>query len=235
MNRFLRFSVAVIFSLLSLSSVEAIAQDRAQMEKEIASLVEQLKAKEAEFLSPSAEDRAAFADFLKQPDTGLIRLLPREQYREKLIIREGGAYYSFTRLTHEYGSGSDLSLERGQLSVGFAGANFGYLADIGDFPIEEITLDHPGVQFLAAFVTPSTEPEARAQQRLSGSGFTTGGFTYRRAVPVETNKIYVLRSVNYSQSDVLVAFRTVRQDTDGSLIILWKMLNKYPKPELDRP
>ena len=36
-----------------------------------------LKLEEA-FLLPSEEDRAKYATFLNQPDTGLIRLLPRE-------------------------------------------------------------------------------------------------------------------------------------------------------------
>ena len=35
---------------------------------------------ETQFLSPSAEDRAAYAEFLTQPNTGLIRLLPREKF-----------------------------------------------------------------------------------------------------------------------------------------------------------
>jgi hypothetical protein len=43
-----------------------------------------------------------------------------------------------------------------------------------------------------------------------------------------------LRSINYSDSDVLVAFRVLRKDTDGSLIIAWKMLKEYPVPDLAR-
>jgi len=31
-----------------------------------------------------------------------------------------------------------------------------------------------------------------------------------------------------------VAFHTVRKDTDGSLIIAWKLLKRFPKPELLR-
>ena len=34
--------------------------------------------------------------------------------------------------------------------------------------------------------------------------------------------------------DVLVAFRIIRKDDDDSVIILWKLLKKYPKPELAR-
>jgi hypothetical protein len=115
-----------------------------------------LQALERLFLGPSEEDRAAYAEFLRQPDTGLIRLLPREVYESEvykknnktLTIRGGGAYYSFTRLTHEYGYGSDIQLESGDLSVGFAGANYGMLTTLGDVPLDEITIEHPSVRFI---------------------------------------------------------------------------------------
>jgi hypothetical protein len=42
----------------------------------------------------------------------------------------------------------------------------------------------------------------------------------------------VLRAINYRVSDVLVAFRVIRQDADGSMILLWKMLKTFPTPEL---
>jgi hypothetical protein len=43
-----------------------------------------------------------------------------------------------------------------------------------------------------------------------------------------------VRSVDYGGSDVLVAFRVVRQDADGSVVLLWKMLKKFDKPVLER-
>jgi len=48
------------------------------------------------------------------------------------------------------------------------------------------------------------------------------------------NTTYLLRSIDYGTSDVLVAFRVFRKDSDGGLIIAWKLLNKFPKPELAR-
>jgi uncharacterized protein (TIGR03437 family) len=38
--------------------------------------------------------------------------------------------------------------------------------------------------------------------------------------------------VNYESSDDLVAFHPVRRDTDGSLILLWKMLKWFPTPQI---
>jgi hypothetical protein len=63
------------------STIEA--QDRAALLKEIETLRGQLKSREAAFLEPGVEDRAAFAELLRQEGTRLIRLLPREEYEQK--------------------------------------------------------------------------------------------------------------------------------------------------------
>ena len=207
-------------------------QDRAMLEKNIVSLMETLRDKEKEFLAATIEDQQAFAGFLRQPDTGLTRLLPREKYDGKLLTSGGGAYYSFARLTHEYGFGSDISLEQNQFGVGFAGADFGFLTKLGDVSLDTITVEHPGVQFLAAFDAPSKEAEAREQFRRAYPGFEQGGFTYATRLPATVNVTYAVRSISYRYSDILVGFRVIRQDSDGSMVLLWKTLKKFPKPEL---
>src|SRR5207247_1124610 len=137
-------------------------------------------------------------------------------------------------LTHEYGYGSGLELDSGYLSVGFAGADYGMLTSLGNVSLEEITSEHPSALFLRTYRAPSEEPQARLEQRRFAAGTTIDGRVYKERFPVETGTTYLLRSINYSDSDVLVAFRVVRKDTDGSVIVLWKLLNKYPKPELAR-
>ncbi|MEW6130780.1 MAG: hypothetical protein AB1757_27370 [Acidobacteriota bacterium] len=234
MMRFRHLPILPILVLAFGLSTAAIAQDRAKLEQEIEALKQQIREKEREFLEPAKEDKAAFAEFLAQSDRGMFRLMPREKYRDKLLIREGGAYYSFTRLVHEYGNGSDISLEQGRLQAGFLGAGFGFITMIGDVPLDEITLTHPAVEFLANFNAPTAEPQAREQQHISGTGIAVQGFNYSRYVGARVNRTYVLRSIDYHQSDVLVAFRVIRQDADGSLTIIWKMLKDFPTPILER-
>jgi hypothetical protein len=60
------------------------------------------------------------------------------------------------------------------------------------------------------------------------------GTTYGERLRMGLNTTYLVRSVDYNTSDVLVAFRVVRIDTDGSATILWKLLKKYPAPKLAR-
>ena len=206
---------------------------------------ESLTKEEKQLLAVPPEDRALYADFLRQSRTGLVRLLPRETFDRKLSLRGGGAYYSFARRVHEYGYGSDIELQRGRLSVGFAGADFGFITDLGDTPLESVTAETDAVRFIADFKVPSAEAEARATSLQFAStrwrrgegrveGQQVGGWTYSRSLPAVVGHAYALRSVNYDRSDLLVAFRVLRQDDNGSVVLLWKILEKYPTPALER-
>jgi hypothetical protein len=235
------YVTTALLSLLLLSSFTVLAQtpSREDLLREIEAKRAELNALEKTFLSPSEEDRNSYAAFLHTPDTGLMRLLPRETYddnankdRQRIVTRGGGAYYSFTRLTHEYGYGSDIELYDGHLSTGFAGADYGLLIDIGDVPLETVNLETPAANIFAAYNPPSEEPKVRLEQRRFQMGADLQGISVSRRVPMKLNSTYVLRSVNYRESDVLVAFRVVRIDSDKSAIILWKLLKKYPTPQL---
>ena len=222
--------------LVSGGTARAQTTDRARAAAEIESLREQIKAREGVLLSISDEDRKAYAEFLARPDTGLVRLLPREKWGNKLSLNGGGAYYSFERLTHDYGYGSDVQLEQNQFSVGFAGADFGFMVNLGDVPLENVSAETEAVQFMASFKAPSAEAEARASYRQfgGGDGHTAGPWTYRSRLPAVAGNTYALRSNNYGDSDLLVAFRVARKDADGSVVLLWRLLEKYPKPALRR-
>jgi hypothetical protein len=224
-------------------SLSALGQSpREDILSEIKAKRAELESLEKQFLAPSDEDLATHSEFLNQKNTGIIRLLPREIYEsdtykknpKTMTLRGGGAYYSFTRLTHEYGYGSDIGLEQNYLSVGFAGADYGMLTNLGDIPLESITLEHPATTFLANYEVPREEPKARVEQRRFATGTNEDGVSYSRRLPVELNRTFLLRSISYSTADALVAFRIVRKDTDGSVTIVWKVLKKYAVPELAR-
>ncbi|HLA76480.1 MAG TPA: hypothetical protein VJU18_02750 [Vicinamibacteria bacterium] len=219
---------------LSVSPALAEQRDRARMLGEIKGLSEQLDRKMREFVEPDASDRAAHAAFLAQPQTGIVRLLPREALDGHPALRDGGAYYSFSNLTHEYGSGSDLELSRGTFSVGFGGADYGVLTVLPDVRLESATVDHPAVRYLDSLETPNVEAEARATARKFRRDAVEDKHTFARTAAARVGSTYALRSVNYGRSDVLVVFQVTREDTDGSMVILWKRLQTYPVPRLVR-
>ena len=212
-------------------------------------------------LAPSDEDQTSYAAFLKQPHTGLIRMLPRQfnqsiktpgtiELKESdggLKIRGGGAYYSFAFLTHEYGSGSDLELSTTsrflntsrlpawhEFSVGFAGANYGMMTTVDDIPLESITVADQPALYLYAYHPPRTEPEARSEALAFRQGRLVKLQLYQSRLPIQLNTTYLLRSINYGVSDVVVAFRVVRQDPDSSVTIAWKLLKRFDPVELAR-
>lgn len=232
------YAPALLFTLTLLFAPSALAQAvaREQAAAEIESLRAQIKSKEGVLLATSDEDRKAHAEFLAQPGTGLVRLLPRERWDGKLSMRGGGAYYSFTRRTHEYGYSTDIELQRDELSVGFAGADFGFISNLGDVPLEALSADFDAVRFASSFKAPTLEPEARAARRsfLELGGRREGGLVYAGSLTANVGNTYVIRSIVYNNSDVLVAFRVLRKDLDGSVVLLWKMLEEFPKPTLQR-
>jgi hypothetical protein len=232
----MRYStIALLFVLVGACSLTAQAQqvDRAQLEKEIDAFWDQIRVRESQLLDTSGEDKKAHKIFLDQPDTELIRLLPRERYdlKHKLPIRGGGAYYSFGLRTHEYGRGSDISLERNRFRVGFAGCNFGFFVTLEHLSLEELTLEHPLVKPIVEYQPPLKENEIRAEYRQAWKGIKLGELTGTSTVPINQSVTYLLRSFNFDDTDVLVAFRLVRQDQDGSVVLLWKMLKKFPAPK----
>jgi hypothetical protein len=238
---FVATGLLATFLLASLTSL-AQTQSRSDIRKEIETKRAELVALEKSYLEPSQDDQMLYAEFLRQPGTGLIRLLPREKFdseayttnKKTITMRGGGAYYSFSRLTHEYGYGSDLSLDGGQFQVGFAGADYGFMTNLGDVPLESIGLDTPVAKPLATYTRVKHEPDARIEYRRFAQGAEIDGVPVSNRLPMQLNSTYLLRAVNYGQADVLVAFRVVKTDSDGSALILWKLLKKYRTPQLAR-
>jgi hypothetical protein len=205
-------------------------------------------------LAVSKADRAAFASFLRSADTGMVRLLPPSAvYRAYLhgrpITRRDQYVYSFANLTHSMVNGSDIQLNENKLSTG-SGLGYGMMVNLGDVPLEQIDLFDSRTRFLADYKRPVTILFARDEaSRFQNSVIANDGLHYQNSLPVEIGSTYLLRSINYGRplsipiksdeskwgahsTDVLVAFRVVRKDTDGGVTIAWKLLKKYSTPKL---
>ncbi|HEY0726638.1 MAG TPA: hypothetical protein VGD38_01125 [Pyrinomonadaceae bacterium] len=234
-----------ILVTLLLSSLTTLAQikSREDVLKEINAKRAELADLEKAYLSPAEEDQVQFSEFLQTPNTGLVRLLPRQKFdsdvykenQRSMTLRGGGAFYSFSRLTHEYGGGSDLALDQNQFWVGFAGSDYGFFTALGDVPLESVSAETPAAALFGAYKAAKDEAAARTEYRRLVSPVDLGGIPIRNRVPVRVNSTYLLRSIGYLRSDVLVAFRVVRMDADGSVTILWKLLKKYETPGSKRP
>jgi hypothetical protein len=243
MKRHLMLFLAVLIASGFNSSATAQSLTREQLRDEITAKRKELIALEKQFLEVPESDRSAFAELLAQPNSGLIRLLPREVFdgdtyknnNKTMTMRGGGAYYSFVSLTHEYGFGSDIELDHDNLSVGFAGLDYGMLLKINDVSLQELSSDFPNAGPLVNYDPPTVESVIRKEQRTFMTGTVIDGLSLKGRVPVEVNATYLLRSISYSRSDILVALKVVRRDSDGSVIVAWKLLKKFATPQVGTP
>ena len=192
-------------------------------------------------LAPSIDDRTATAQFMRRFDTGLIKLLPREVFdwrtyhtKKRINIHGGGAYFSFLYKSHEARYGSDIELEYGMLSVGFAGADYGFLTNLGDLSLNDIPVDDHRLTFVENYEAARNDPEVRCEFKRFAEGLNVDGALYKRTLPVQVNSTYLLRSITYGRSDLLVAFRVTRQAPDGSVILAWRILKTHRKPGFEQ-
>lgn len=202
-----------------------------------------LRGKQEKMLRPTAVERATYAQFLKQPLAGLVKLLPE---KDKVVSVErlgkegptvymfpgGGAYYSFTKLNHWPDAWADLKLRDRKLQVAFEADVVGAITMLGDVPIESLTSDSPGVNVLETYPRPVDIRQAKSERERFKGGVTLAGYELQTQVPVHENKTYALRSIAYGRSDLLVAVRVVKHNEDGSVLLLWKRLDKFSAPKL---
>lgn len=194
-------------------------------------------------LKPLDEERAAFEEFLKQSNTGLIKFAAETNCAAILDITNPdvdclnyyipgkGRAYSFRkdRYTHE----AFADLER--LNGAFVAPGtyiLGLMASLGDMPIETIDLENKNVSALLKF-TPADEIEdiVRQEKEIT-KGKQLGELVYTKAVPIEESKTYLLRSVAYRAKFVNMP-KTERKkgslddDDRSDVVIAFRVVRKY--------
>ena len=226
----MRYAFKIFLFVLFLASI-INAQDlsREQKLKKIEELNNQIRTLEKDVILPSAKD----LEQVQKQGFNVFRIMPREIYDGDFTIRGGAAYYSFTKKEHSYNSIPQIELSQKSLSVGFAGADYGFIANLGEISLAGVSKETLEVNFLANYKPPTNEPEVRLEQ-LKTRDYNVDGIIYKRNLPAIVGHAYVLRAISFDDADILVAFRIHRKDTDGSLIIFWKLLETFEIPHLER-
>lgn len=223
------FSRTLALLLLLCSFAYAQETTREQKLRKIDELRSEIKSLEADVLSPGAKDSAR----AKEEGFNVFRIMPREKYNHKLAVQGGGSFYSFTTKSHDYQKIAQIGLEQNYLNVGFAGADYGFISDLGDTPLFDVTTETAQVNFLLNYKPPINEPDVRVEQRKTWN-YEANGLIYKSRVPAVVGHSYVLRAISFNNADILVAFKVFRKDADGSLIIFWKLIESFEKPLLAR-
>ncbi|CAN5459047.1 hypothetical protein BH10ACI1_BH10ACI1_33950 [soil metagenome] len=226
----MRFYVVAFVVILVCSSF-IFSQDtiRAQGLEEIDSLNKQINALENEFLFPDFKD----LEKAQENELSVFRILPREKYDGRLRVQGGGAFYSFSTKSHDYQKVAQICLEQNKLWTGFAGANYGFMTDLGEIPLLELNKESKGINFLFNYQPPIQLAKARIEQ-AKARNFEENGIIYENHLPIVVGHSYALRSISFDQADVLVIFNIERKEADGSLVVFWKFIETFATPILER-
>lgn len=216
--------VALFVFVLTCSSI-AFGQEltREQKLQKIRDNARQIKQLTEEILLPDAKDIAE----AKKNNFEVFRIMPREADIEELTPLRV-AYYSFTLKANGYAI-PEIGLVKNTFKVGFAGANYGFIADLDEMPLAGVSKETGAAIFLAGYKPPVNMPEIRSEQSKSRN-YKAGDVEYRDSVPAIAGHTYVLRAITFGRADVLVALKVHRKDADGSLTVFWKLLEQFEKP-----
>lgn len=226
----LSFLIAVCAFAVSAQTHEQALREFAGLKQKAEALISEAERLEKIILQPDKADLIA----AEQENVKVFRILPREKYDKDVFkMRGGGAFYSFTNESHSYDRTPQIGLEQNFLQVGFYGASYGFLTNLGKVRLAEIDAKTKGVNLPANYQPPLELTKARIEQAKS-KGFESEKIIYKNRLPVVVGHSYVVRAISYDEADVLVAFKIHRQDADGSLIIFWKLLENFEKPLLAR-
>lgn len=132
------------------------------------------------------------------------------------------------------------------------------MVPLGDIPIDQITLAHPGLKFLVDFHPARDTATARLSAQDFLRGHDSDGYRYASTLQVTENSTFALRMIAYKignslppisdkstmtelrflslaldkRADLIVAFRIIRKDANGSITIVWKELDKKEAPKI---
>lgn len=163
------------------------------------------------------------------------------------FIPGGGNSFSFRTKLHTLNNLSDLELGNEKFKISGQLIQ-GILVSLGDVPIESIGYEHEAMRFITQFIPGGDRTSAVKQSKDLEKGFQNGEFSYARSQPVKNNTTYLLRSSAYrieptdalaifgyysgklfnadKRKDVVIAFRVVAIENDGSVIVLWRELSR---------
>jgi hypothetical protein len=228
----------------------------------INNLYREPKKKELQAVAPDSRDLKVFEGFLKQSKTGLIKLVSDfgcAQSTKVIVVTEeclkyslpgAGSSYSFRIENYRIRRLSDLTFADDSFH-GLGVLSHSILVNIGDVPLENVTLQTIGLKFLTQF-EPETDDQTAKEVDLSlMEGIEQDGFIYRRSLPALNDTTYALRSIAYKgffyramdgipyneldfdkRIDIIVVFRIVRRDEGGTVTILWKELERKNSPKI---
>lgn len=253
------------FPLNPVSESDRLSSRVVVLHRIIAPLYRKPSNKELKALIPDSAIMQKHSVFLENEDTGIFKLVPDTGCvnSDKVVsVKEECVKYSFP------GSGNSFSFRTGAHRLRHLGDityvddklritgvfMHGMIVDMGDIPIEVVTLFSPGMKPLTAFQPTTVPNEVVAIDKYLTQGIKSEQFVYAKEVDPVLGRTYALRSVAYrgkvtrsaggvryneldydKRRDVIVAFRIVEKGEDKDITIVWKKLAEREAPKIKMP
>ena len=220
--------------------------------------------KEMKAVEPRRELFEKYAQFLRQPNTGLTKLIDDKgcAVNAKVVVATDnclqytmpGAGSSFSFRTQNYRLARLADLTFTDKSFQASGVLLhGIFVNLGDVSLDRVDLQTTGMKYLVEFQPePDYNKGKQIDQQLT-RGVRRDGFLYRRGLYMVENATFALRSIAYGgkyfravekvtynefdydkRKDVIVVFRIVEKDESGNVTILWKELQEKDSPAIKR-
>ena len=211
-------------------------------------------------LQPRNEDLLAHARLLEQDNAGIFRLLPDLGCEDNSLVIKAdeiclnavpeSSFYSFREKEYVPEILADIRLKNNHL-ISSGLLSQGIIVQLGDVPVENISLNSEGMKFINEYVPQTINKEAHKQFVQMVRGVKSDRYIYRKIVPAIENMTYALRTIAYKGSvyrtfrgfrfnllegdkriDQTLAFRIVRREQDGALTLVWRELERREAPRI---
>jgi hypothetical protein len=217
---------------------------------------------ELQLVAPDPRLYERYREVLMRPNAGLFKLVPDAGCAEnskvvtasevcmKFGFPGAGNSYSFRTKSYRIRNLADLTFSDSHLIITGA-LTHGVLVDLGDVPLESISLQSAGLKYLIEFQPTTGFKAANTVNESLGNGVKLDGFLYTRSLSAVEDNTYALRSIAYRgrvmtavkgvpyneldfdrRRDIVVVFRIVQKDADGSISILWSQLSDQEAPKI---
>jgi hypothetical protein len=175
----------------------------------------------------------------------------------QMLLPSRGAFISFRQQQYSYAALSDLGFINGDF-VSYGLLNQGILTDLGDVDFNSIDISHKTVRDLYGIEVAETSDKVLRQAAAFESGVRVGNNFFKFVMPVKLNSVYLARFIAYrghvyreletaenrgnrpkldilagdDRKDILVVFKVLALESDGSVTIIWKRLQAVKSPKL---
>jgi hypothetical protein len=217
------------------------------------------------------QERQIYAKFLREPNTGIFRVLPYSAYHRLLNTQNNRLHqsvstrYPFPSLSKTkegFTPSIPLQIADQNFQLMPKGVDYSFMVDLGDIPLEKLDALTNIPPTIREFFLNYQPPKQLAVIQEHRRHFQTGKnaeFPVLATAKAQLNHTYLVRNLQFQlpeiintgksipksdraninellkmqSSDTIIAFRPVRQRSDGSYTVLWRVVNQLPDPEIE--